>query len=205
MLTCLFNKHIQQSQEERESAFLLQIGHNAAIGKSCMLCGQVGIAGSATYVTSSSLFTFFFLLLLVLSFWSTLGLRCIWHNSIKWQCATYVPHDFFSFRIGDYVTLGGRVAVRDHVSIASKVHTWRSTFFPIWRKKRGLSIQVVEMTLSFDNVIMWSIYSYSPIYNWKIIDWKLSGILLILYQSSHWLYPSGLAYLIPSTVFEAEI
>lgn len=77
MLTCLFNKHIQQSQEERESAFLLQIGHNVAIGKSCMLCGHVGIAGSATYVTSSSLFTFFFLMLLVLSFWSTLGLRCI--------------------------------------------------------------------------------------------------------------------------------
>ncbi|XP_006467967.2 probable UDP-3-O-acylglucosamine N-acyltransferase 2, mitochondrial isoform X4 [Citrus sinensis] len=33
---------------------LVQIGHNVAIGKSCMLCGQVGIAGSATigdYVT----------------------------------------------------------------------------------------------------------------------------------------------------------
>lgn len=27
---------------------LVQIGHNVAIGKSCMLCGQVGIAGSAT-------------------------------------------------------------------------------------------------------------------------------------------------------------
>jgi hypothetical protein len=32
-------------------------------------------------------------------------------------------HNFFSyvFSIGDYVTMGGRVAVRDHVSIASKV------------------------------------------------------------------------------------
>ncbi|KAL5057709.1 hypothetical protein RYX36_029313 [Vicia faba] len=33
---------------------LVQIGHNVVIGKSCMLCGQVGIAGSATigdYVT----------------------------------------------------------------------------------------------------------------------------------------------------------
>ncbi|WCJ20311.1 UDP-3-O-acylglucosamine N-acyltransferase [Euphorbia peplus] len=27
---------------------LVQIGHNVVIGKSCMLCGQVGIAGSAT-------------------------------------------------------------------------------------------------------------------------------------------------------------
>ncbi|KAG0591425.1 hypothetical protein M758_1G171900 [Ceratodon purpureus] len=27
---------------------LVQIGHNAAIGRGCMLCGQVGIAGSAT-------------------------------------------------------------------------------------------------------------------------------------------------------------
>lgn len=33
---------------------LVQIAHNVIIGKSCMLCGQVGIAGSATigdYVT----------------------------------------------------------------------------------------------------------------------------------------------------------
>lgn len=50
---------------------LVQIGHNVVIGKSCLLCGQVGIAGSA--------------------------------------------------EIGDYVVLGGRVAVRDHVSIVSKV------------------------------------------------------------------------------------
>ncbi|XP_065879752.1 probable UDP-3-O-acylglucosamine N-acyltransferase 2, mitochondrial [Euphorbia lathyris] len=57
---------------------LVQIGHNVVIGKSCMLCGQVGIAGSAT--------------------------------------------------IGDYVTLGGRVAVRDHVSIASKNFAIRFEF-----------------------------------------------------------------------------
>lgn len=50
---------------------LVQIGHNVIIGKSCLLCGQVGIAGSA--------------------------------------------------EIGDYVVLGGRVAVRDHVTIVSKV------------------------------------------------------------------------------------
>lgn len=50
---------------------LVQIGHNAVIGKCCVLCGQVGIAGSVT--------------------------------------------------MGDYVTLGGRAGVRDHVSIASKV------------------------------------------------------------------------------------
>ncbi|KAJ0787816.1 putative UDP-3-O-(3-hydroxymyristoyl)glucosamine N-acyltransferase [Helianthus annuus] len=28
---------------------LVQIGHNVVIGKCCMLCGQVGIAGSVTY------------------------------------------------------------------------------------------------------------------------------------------------------------
>jgi UDP-3-O-[3-hydroxymyristoyl] glucosamine N-acyltransferase LpxD len=50
---------------------LVQIGHNVIIGKCCLLCGQVGIAGSVT--------------------------------------------------IGDYVALGGRAAVRDHVSIVSKV------------------------------------------------------------------------------------
>ncbi|CAN6471932.1 unnamed protein product [Victoria cruziana] len=50
---------------------LVQIGHNVVIGRCCLLCGQVGIAGSVT--------------------------------------------------LGDYVILGGRVAVRDHVSIISKV------------------------------------------------------------------------------------
>ncbi|CAB81063.1 putative protein [Arabidopsis thaliana] len=50
---------------------LVQIGHNVIIGKCCLFCGQVGIAGSA--------------------------------------------------EIGDFVALGGRVAVRDHVSIVSKV------------------------------------------------------------------------------------
>ncbi|XP_048438604.1 probable UDP-3-O-acylglucosamine N-acyltransferase 2, mitochondrial [Pyrus x bretschneideri] len=55
---------------------LVQIGHNVVIGKNCILCGQVGIAGAVTYVLSM---------------------------------------------IGDYVTTGGRVAVRDHVSIISKV------------------------------------------------------------------------------------
>ncbi|KAD7476892.1 hypothetical protein E3N88_00028 [Mikania micrantha] len=50
---------------------LVQIGHNAVIGKCCLLCGQVGIAGSVT--------------------------------------------------MGDYVTLGGRAGVRDHVTIVSKV------------------------------------------------------------------------------------
>ncbi|XP_020103298.1 probable UDP-3-O-acylglucosamine N-acyltransferase 2, mitochondrial [Ananas comosus] len=50
---------------------LVQIGHNVMIGKCCIICGQVGIAGSAT--------------------------------------------------IGDYVMLGGRVGVKDHVSVSSKV------------------------------------------------------------------------------------
>lgn len=50
---------------------LVQIGHNVVVGKCCMLCGQVGIAGSVT--------------------------------------------------MGDYVIMGGRSAVKDHVSIASKV------------------------------------------------------------------------------------
>lgn len=31
---------------------------------------------------------------------------------------------FLSCRIGDYVTMGGRVAVRDHVSIVSKVFAY---------------------------------------------------------------------------------
>jgi acyl-[acyl carrier protein]--UDP-N-acetylglucosamine O-acyltransferase len=35
----------------------LQIGHNVVIGRSCMLCGQVGIAGSVTYVTSDQFFS----------------------------------------------------------------------------------------------------------------------------------------------------
>ncbi|GAB4826682.1 Probable UDP-3-O-acylglucosamine N-acyltransferase 2, mitochondrial [Ancistrocladus abbreviatus] len=51
---------------------LVQIGHNVVIEANCILCGQVGIAGSAS--------------------------------------------------IGDYVTLGGRVAVCDHISFMTKVH-----------------------------------------------------------------------------------
>ncbi|XP_060188084.1 probable UDP-3-O-acylglucosamine N-acyltransferase 2, mitochondrial isoform X1 [Lycium barbarum] len=50
---------------------LVQIGHNVVIGRSCLICGQVGVAGSVT--------------------------------------------------IGDYVTLGGRAGIRDHVNIVSKV------------------------------------------------------------------------------------
>lgn len=33
----------------------VQIGHNVIIGSGCMLCGQVGIAGSATYVVHIAL------------------------------------------------------------------------------------------------------------------------------------------------------
>ncbi|KAI4304293.1 hypothetical protein MLD38_039825 [Melastoma candidum] len=50
---------------------LVQIGHNVIIGRNCLLCGQVGIAGSVC--------------------------------------------------LGDYVVLGGRAAVKDHVTITSKV------------------------------------------------------------------------------------
>ncbi|XP_078160788.1 putative UDP-3-O-acylglucosamine N-acyltransferase 2, mitochondrial [Carex rostrata] len=50
---------------------LVQIGHNVIIGKCCIICGQSGIAGSAT--------------------------------------------------LGDYVVIGGRGAIKDHVEIASKV------------------------------------------------------------------------------------
>lgn len=50
---------------------LVQIGHNVVIGQCCMICGQAGIAGSAT--------------------------------------------------LGDYVVMGGRSGVKDHVSVASKV------------------------------------------------------------------------------------
>lgn len=36
------------------SLLALQIAHNVVIGKSCLLCGQVGIAGSVTYVASKT-------------------------------------------------------------------------------------------------------------------------------------------------------
>ncbi|XP_072967647.1 probable UDP-3-O-acylglucosamine N-acyltransferase 2, mitochondrial isoform X3 [Typha angustifolia] len=43
-------------------------------------------------------------------------LHTMWTSWDCWFCDF-----FFVYRLGDYVTLGGRVAVRDHVSIASKV------------------------------------------------------------------------------------
>lgn len=58
----------------------------------------------------------------------------------------------FSFRIGDYVTLGGRVAVRDHVSIASKV-TWSSE----QSKTRNFSNPNIQLLICSvnDNLTFW--------------------------------------------------
>lgn len=97
----------------------LQIGHNVVIGKSCMLCGQVGIAGSVTYVLSLPLLISF----LIKKFTMV-------YDSLPFQCLSQLfknllylikMSSFSSCRVGDYVTMGGRVAVRDHVSIVSKV------------------------------------------------------------------------------------
>lgn len=51
--------------------------------------------------------------------------------SLQWICQRSKKSDslmtlfsFLSCRIGDYVTMGGRVAVRDHVSIVSKVFAY---------------------------------------------------------------------------------
>lgn len=49
---------------------LVQVAHNVRIGRNCLICGQAGLAGSAS--------------------------------------------------LGDFVTLGGRAAVADHVSVCSK-------------------------------------------------------------------------------------
>ncbi|RDX66959.1 putative UDP-3-O-acylglucosamine N-acyltransferase 2, mitochondrial, partial [Mucuna pruriens] len=74
---------------------LVQIAHNVVIGKNCLLCGQVGIAGSATTKFLDEAFDFL------------VSYTFVWYSGV--------------FSIGDYVTLGGRVAVRDHVNIISKV------------------------------------------------------------------------------------
>lgn len=50
---------------------LVQVAHNVHIGRNCLVCGQAGLAGSAT--------------------------------------------------LGDFVVMGGRAAVADHVSVCSKV------------------------------------------------------------------------------------
>lgn len=83
----------------------VQIGHNVVIGKCCMICGQVGIAGSATYVYSFIGYMFLLLRIVIWFLWGIFS-RFI----LLWAC-----------RLGNYVTLGGRVAIRDHVSIVSKV------------------------------------------------------------------------------------
>lgn len=59
------------------------------------------------------------------SFISLLPIKCWDDLSSQIHIRTKViaeAYEFsYVFRIGDYVTMGGRAAVRDHVSIASKV------------------------------------------------------------------------------------
>uniref|UniRef100_A0A0D9WVA0 UDP-3-O-[3-hydroxymyristoyl] glucosamine N-acyltransferase non-repeat region domain-containing protein n=1 Tax=Leersia perrieri TaxID=77586 RepID=A0A0D9WVA0_9ORYZ len=111
---------------------LVQIGHNVVIGKCCMICGQVGIAGSAT-----------------LGDYVTLGGRVAIRDhvsiasKVRLAANSSVTKDIP--KSGDYGGFpavpinewrrqtanlrifskkdgwGGRVAIRDHVSIASKV------------------------------------------------------------------------------------
>ena len=84
-----------------EWQFLLQIGHNVVIGKCCMICGQVGIAGSATYVYLRFIGYIFFLLRNVRwFFWAIFqvsscsehaGWGTILHWVVGWQFGTTSP------------------------------------------------------------------------------------------------------------------
>ncbi|KAB1201320.1 putative UDP-3-O-acylglucosamine N-acyltransferase 2, mitochondrial [Morella rubra] len=116
---------------------LVQIGHNVVMGRSCMLCGQVGIAGSVTigdYVTFGGRVAVRDHVSIV-SKVRLAATSCVtkdikepgdyggfpavpvheWRRQVATQLRTMQKN------IGDYVTFGGRVAVRDHVSIVSKV------------------------------------------------------------------------------------
>lgn len=104
---------------------LLQIGHNVVIGKCCMICGQVGIAGSVTYV-----------------FISIMPSLAVLGGSYNFTMLFYRFIVLWAYRLGDYVTLGGRVAIRDHVSIASKVLFLQLCLWPcfsLWLKKTILN------------------------------------------------------------------
>jgi hypothetical protein len=70
-----------------------------------MICGQVGIAGSATYVHLHLIDE----------------LSILFGVSYNLSCLAFDIFPLCTHRLGDYVTLGGRVAIRDHVSIASKM------------------------------------------------------------------------------------
>jgi hypothetical protein len=70
-----------------------------------MICGQAGIAGSATYVHLHLIDELFIL----------------FGVSYNPSCLPFEIFPIITHSLGDYVTLGGRVAIRDHVSIASKV------------------------------------------------------------------------------------
>lgn len=71
----------------------------------------------------------------------------------KIYCISY----FLVCRMGDYVTLGGRVAVRDHVSIASKVfHQTRQCGFSVLIGFAG----PIRITIS----LLWLVVSFIPPY-----------------------------------------
>lgn len=65
-----------------------------------------------------------FILLLSSKFWDDISGRIHIRTKVIAEAYMFLC---YVFSIGDYVTMGGRVAVRDHVSIASKVcfcFTW---------------------------------------------------------------------------------
>lgn len=91
-----------------------------------MLCGQVGIAGSVTYVLSLPLLVSFLISSHGTGFTSTVMAELTFQKCAK----TNLGPSSSSCRVGDYVTMGGRVAVRDHISIVSKVFALRASRVP---------------------------------------------------------------------------
>lgn len=80
--------------------FFLQIGHNVVIGKCCIICGQVGIAGSATYVYSFIGYMFLLLRIVIWFLWaifqdSSCYDHADWgtmlHWVVEWQFETMSP------------------------------------------------------------------------------------------------------------------
>eukprot|EP00897_Mesotaenium_endlicherianum_P010463 jgi/Mesen1/9445/ME000626S08696 len=93
---------------------LVQIGHNVVMGKCCILCGQVGVGGSATD-------------------WAMMPR--VWRGGID---ALQRCMGGWGGRLGDYVVLAGQSGVADHVTIISKVKAteWRRSVVGIRRLGR---------------------------------------------------------------------
>jgi hypothetical protein len=91
------------------------------IGRCCILCGQVGIAGSATYVAHENLHKWFCFAVDLVGPW--LGCYCFGAaklgNPVRYVSS--VLKQEFVCRLGDYVVMGGKSGIADHVSVASKV------------------------------------------------------------------------------------